>query len=110
MTSPNEHSQATASHSSDATRTFSREPDLRLVLNGYVPTSHNRARGAHWSFMHQEKLRAAKFLRVAIESDLLSTRCDRVTGTTTGQRLFKTALSLLDCYRVTTGKRSKAKC
>lgn len=110
MTSPNEPLPAQDPPCADSIRTCSREPDLRLVLNGYVPTSHNRARGAHWSFMHQEKLRAAKFLRVAIESDLLYTRCDRVTGTTTGQRLFRTALSLLDCYRVTTGKRSKAKC
>lgn len=83
---------------------------MRLVLNGYVPTSHNRARGEHWSFMHQEKLRAAKFLRAAIESDLLSMQSDPAIGTTIAQRLFKTALSLLDCYRVTTGKRSKAKC
>lgn len=107
MTSPNEQSQAPAPPCDDSTRTCSPEPDLRLVLMGYVPMSQNRARGAHWSQAHREKLRAIRALHAAIACDLQSTQCDPRIGTTLQQSRYRIALSKLDYYQAMIGKRSK---
>lgn len=107
------NSQTPAPPSAAATRTCS-EPFLRLELNGYVPMSHNRARGAHWSVMQREKREALKHLRNAISradfvSGSRSMLAGHATGTTTGPSLYKIALSRLASCPTTTGKSSKAK-
>ena len=108
------NSPTPATHSSDATHTSSETVRvLRLELNGYVPMSHNRARGAHWTVMHREKQKALLFLRISLmidtESGSQSTRFGPATGTTTAPSRYRIALSRLDSCQTTTGKFLKAK-
>lgn len=83
---------------------------VRLVIRGYVPRSQNRLRGCHWSVLHREKRRAAIALRnaLATEYNSLCTPYDPSTGTTTGSKTFRTALSKLDSYLATIGEFSTA--
>src|SRR5216683_1261632 len=81
---------------------------IKICLN-YLPPSHNRIMGAHWTVLYQEKRRATLALRDALESPWSCELCGLEIGTITASNFFRTALSTLESYRVTTGKHSKVK-
>lgn len=78
---------------------------IQILLPGYLPPSRNRLKGAHWSRLHREKLRAA----AALKSAFMCSLANPAIGTDTMLRSCRIWLSTLESYLMTTGKHSGEK-
>lgn len=78
---------------------------IRIVMPGYLPAARNVIRGCHWMTLVREKQRAA----IALRSALSSTIDNLATGMPITSKSYKTYLSMLDAYLMTTGLLSKVK-
>lgn len=83
---------------------------MRIELHlDYLPPSHNRIMGCHWSVLHQEKRRAAMALHRALRSLSSCEPFDQEIGITMPRSFFRTALSTLESYLATDGTFFKGK-
>ncbi len=77
---------------------------ITIHLQGYLPPSHNRIMGEHWSVLNREKRRAALALRRALQSDSSFAVEDLATGTIFAPSSFRTRLSERDFFQMIIGE------
>src|SRR5689334_10569884 len=68
---------------------------LNLTLKGYLPALRNQTKGAHWSVLHKEKIRAGMALQNALKSSSGSIQDGLLTMTDMTLNGFKMHLSEL---------------
>lgn len=77
---------------------------MRIEIHlDYVPPSHNRIMGEHWSVLHHEKRRAALALHRALRSPSSFVVSGQEIGITTAQNSAKMHLSKLESCLATDG-------